>query len=62
MDHIKYALALSYRENLQWDKAMTAYRSIMKNETTILQYKEMINAQNQKLLENNINEDLGSLN
>lgn len=35
-DHIKYALALSYRENLQWEKAMTAYRPIMKNETTIL--------------------------
>jgi len=41
---------------------MTAYRPIMKNETTILQYKDMIDAQNKKLLDNNINEDLGSLN
>ena len=35
-DHIKYVLALSYRENFQWEKAMTAYRPIMKNESTIL--------------------------
>ena len=35
-DHIKYGLALSYRANEEWDKAMKAYRPIMKNETTIL--------------------------
>lgn len=45
-DHIKYALALSYRANDEWDKAMKAYRPIMKNETTILKYRDMISLKN----------------
>lgn len=32
----------------------------MKNEETILEYQEMINQQNQKMLDSNLTEDLGS--
>jgi hypothetical protein len=34
----------------------------MKNETTILKYRDMVNSQNKKMMENNIAEDIGSLN
>lgn len=34
---------------------MEAYRPIMKNETTILQYRQMLDAKNKKIVELNIN-------
>ena len=45
-DHIKYALALAYRNNFDWENAMSAYRPIMKNETTIMRYRDMKEALN----------------
>lgn len=36
--HLKYVLALAYRDNLEWDKAEQTYQPIMKDETTILDY------------------------
>jgi len=44
--HIKYALALAYRENYNYDKALETYRLVMKNEKTILDYRTMIDKQN----------------
>lgn len=40
--HLKYVLALAYRGNFQWEKANAAYKPIMKNETSILEYRDMI--------------------
>jgi hypothetical protein len=34
----------------------------MKNETTIMKYRDMKEALNMKMLENNISDDLGSIN
>ena len=44
--HVKYALALAYRANLDYEKANQAYVPIMKDETTILAYKEIVNKNN----------------
>lgn len=59
--HLKYVLALAYRGNLEWAKAEETYKPIMKNETTILGYRDMLNGFNKKLFDSNLNEDLGSL-
>lgn len=60
--HIKYVLALAYRCNLEWDNAHEAYKKIMKNETTILDYRDMIARENKKLIEGNLLEDKSSIN
>ena len=49
--HIKYALALAYRANGDFEKANQAYVPIMKDETTILAYKELVNRNNKVTLE-----------
>jgi hypothetical protein len=54
-------LALAYRGNLEWAEAEETYKPIMKNETTILQYRDMIHEANKKLFDSNLNEDLGSI-
>jgi len=57
--HIKYALALAYRANFDWENANAAYVPIMKNEQTILEYKQVVDKKNQLLIESNLNGDLG---
>jgi tetratricopeptide (TPR) repeat protein len=55
--HLKYVLAVAYRDNLEWDKAREAYLQVVKNEETILAYRDMISAQNKRLIERNLSDD-----
>ena len=50
-EHLKYALALAYRANAQFDKANEAYLPIMKDEKTIFAYRDMIEKKNNQVLE-----------
>lgn len=59
--HLKYVKALAYRSNLEWERAEETYKPIMKDETTILEYREMIYGFNKKVCESNLNEDPGSM-
>ena len=55
--HLRYVLAVAYRDNLEWDRARDAYMQVMKNEKTILAYRDMILSQNQKIIDGNLNDD-----
>ena len=59
--HLKYVLAVAYRDNLQWDLASEAYQKVMKDEKSILAYREMIQAQNEKLIANNLTDDFSQV-
>ena len=44
--HIKYALALAYRADFDWDNALEAYLAIMKNENNISDFRKMVDGLN----------------
>jgi hypothetical protein len=60
-EHLKYALALAYRSNLQFDEANKAYLPIMKDEKTVYAYREMIDRKNKETLEQNLEGEIAGV-